>query len=67
MKITLCSIPFAIVCVVTDRYWQASNIAIFFGQIIVTLPVYAICVAAVFRSEVRGLFRKWQDSRLVRA
>jgi O-antigen/teichoic acid export membrane protein len=67
MKITLCSIPFAIVCIVTDRYWQANNIASFFAQIIVTLPVYAICVAAVFRSEVRGLFRKWQDSRLVRA
>jgi O-antigen/teichoic acid export membrane protein len=66
-KITLCSIPFAIICVITDRYWHASNIAIFFGQVIVTLPIYAVCVAAVFRSEVRNLFQKWQASRLVRA
>jgi hypothetical protein len=35
--------------------------------VIVTLPIYAVCVAAVFRSEVRNLFQKWQASRLVRA
>jgi O-antigen/teichoic acid export membrane protein len=66
-KITLCSIPYAVVCAVTDKYWHASNIVAFFAQIIVTLPVYAICVLAVFRSEVRSLFLKWQASRLARA
>ena len=64
-KITLCSIPFAVVCVITDRYWKASNLAVFFVQIVAILPVYVISVTAVFRSEVRTLFRKWQASRLI--
>ena len=65
-KITLCAIPFAIVCIIADRHWKAGNLAIFFAQIIATLPVYAISVMAVFHAEVRSLFRKWQASRLVR-
>jgi O-antigen/teichoic acid export membrane protein len=67
MKITLCSIPYALVCAVTDRCWHASNLAVFFAQIIAILPVYVVCVLAVFRSEVKSLFLKWQTSRLVRA
>jgi len=67
MKITLCSVPYAIVCAVTDRYWHAGNLATFFVQIIVILPVYAVSVFAVFRSEVQTLFLKWRASRLVRA
>jgi len=67
LKITLCSIPYAIACAATDRYWHASNLIEFFLQITVILPVYAICVVAVFRDEARTLFQKWQASRLVRA
>jgi hypothetical protein len=66
-KVTLCAIPFAIVCIIADRHWKAGNLAIFFAQIIATLPVYAISVMAVFHAEVGSLFRKWQASRLVRA
>jgi O-antigen/teichoic acid export membrane protein len=65
IKITLCSIPFGIVCAAAERYWPAKNLVVFFTQIIVTLPVYVICVAAIFRSEVRTLFHKWQASRLI--
>lgn len=65
-KITLCSIPYAIVCAVTDKYWHAGNLISFFGQIIVILPVYVICVSVVFRSEAQNLFSKWQASRAVR-
>ncbi len=65
IKITLCSIPFAVVCGVAERYWSPTNLVTFFAQIIVTLPVYAISVAAVFRSEVRTLLLKWQASRLI--
>ncbi len=67
MKITLCSIPYAAACAITDKYWHPHNLALFFVQIIVILPVYALCVLAVFRSEVRILFTRWQASRLVRA
>jgi O-antigen/teichoic acid export membrane protein len=65
-KITLCSIPYAIACAITDRYWHAGNLVSFFAQIVVILPVYAICVLVVFRSEVQNLFAKWQASRAVR-
>jgi O-antigen/teichoic acid export membrane protein len=67
LKITLCSIPYALACEITDRHWHAGNVGIFLGQIIVILPVYAICVLAVFRREARSLFLHWQDSRLVKA
>jgi O-antigen/teichoic acid export membrane protein len=66
-KITLCSIPYAAVCAVTDRYWHAANLAAFFAQILVTLPIYAMCVLAVFRNETKNLFLKWQTSRLAKA
>jgi O-antigen/teichoic acid export membrane protein len=66
-KITLCSAPYAVACAIADRYWHAGNMLVFFAQIIVTLPVYATCVALVFRTEVRSLFGQWQASRLVRA
>jgi O-antigen/teichoic acid export membrane protein len=66
LKITLCSIPYALACEITDRRWHAGNVMSFFGQIIVTLPVYAICVLVVFRREARSLFLKWQTSRLVK-
>lgn len=67
IKITLCSIPYALACAITDRRWHAGNLAIFFAQIIAILPIYAICVFAMFRGEIKNLLRKWQASRLVRA
>jgi O-antigen/teichoic acid export membrane protein len=67
MKITLCAVPYAAICAVTDRYWHASNLVTFFAQIIAVLPVYAISVLVVFRGDARRLFLKWQESRLVRA
>jgi O-antigen/teichoic acid export membrane protein len=65
-KVSLCSLPFAVVCYLADRCWHPTNLAAFFAQILVTLPVYAICVLIRFRSEARSLFLKWQASRLVR-
>lgn len=62
-KITLCVVPFAAVLALTDHYWQASNLAIFFIQILSVLPVYAACVLLVFRKEVLDLVAKWQASR----
>jgi len=66
-KITLCSVPYAVVCAVTDRYWHAGNLVAFIAQITVTLPVYAVCVLLVFRSEVGSLFQKWEARRAVQA
>ncbi|HEV2620226.1 MAG TPA: polysaccharide biosynthesis C-terminal domain-containing protein [Acidobacteriaceae bacterium] len=66
-KVTLCAIPYAILCAVTDKYWHARNMVVFFAQIAVILPVYAFCLFVMFRSETRSLLLKWQDSRMVRA
>jgi O-antigen/teichoic acid export membrane protein len=62
-KITLCSIPFGIVCVVADRYWHPTSMVVFFGQILVTLPVYAICAVWIFKDEVRKMWDAWRQSR----
>lgn len=67
IKITLCSVPYAVVCAVTDKYWHASNLFGFFAQITVTLPLYAICVLGVFRREAENAFRKWRARRAARA
>src|ERR1700722_11952598 len=66
-KITACSIPFAIACGAADKFWHPHSLVTFFAQVLVTLPVYAISVLAVFRAEAASLFRRWQDSRLIRS
>jgi O-antigen/teichoic acid export membrane protein len=66
-KISVCAIPFGLVCYMAERYWHPSNLPIFFLQIIVTLPVYGICVAFMFRREVTKLFWRWRHSKVVAA
>lgn len=67
LKLAACSIPYAFLLVLTDKYWHAANLISFFAQIVAILPAYVICVTLVFRSEARSLFLKWQASRLVQA
>jgi O-antigen/teichoic acid export membrane protein len=62
-KVTLCSVPFGIVCVVADRYWHPMSMVVFFGQILMTLPVYAICAVWIFKDEVRKMWDAWRQSR----
>ncbi len=62
-RITLCVAPFAALCWLTDRAWPAAHLVQFFMQIAVVLPVYVLCVAAMFRQEAREVFGKWQASR----
>jgi peptidoglycan biosynthesis protein MviN/MurJ (putative lipid II flippase) len=61
-KITLCSIPFGIVCAAADRYWHPTSMVVFFAQILVTLPVYAICAVWIFKDEVRKMWDVWRRS-----
>jgi O-antigen/teichoic acid export membrane protein len=65
VKITLCAIPFAIVCVLVDRYLHAASLVSFFVQVLLTLPVYALGVLIIFHQPVLNAFRRWQASRLV--
>jgi len=66
-KVTLCSIPFAIVCILADRYLHPHSLVVFFSQVLVTLPVYAAFVLIVFREEVTTAIRMWQESRRMTA
>jgi O-antigen/teichoic acid export membrane protein len=62
-KILLCVLPFAGACAITEQLWHPANLLLFFGQILVILPVYAGCVLLVFREESRSLLGRWQASR----
>ena len=65
-KITLCCIPFAVVCAWTDHLWLARNLIDFFSQILVVLPIYGICLLVAFQREVREILRSRQASAALR-
>jgi len=67
MKITLSTLPFAVVCWLADRRWHAGSMLVFFGQILVTLPVYAATVLLVFREDTQTVFQRWRASRTAQA
>jgi O-antigen/teichoic acid export membrane protein len=50
----LASVPFAIATYAVGAFFPARNLAEFIAQVIVTLPVFFITVALVFRTYVRG-------------
>ena len=55
-KVSLCSIPFAFVCAYADRAWHASNLLVFFAQILLCLPAYLLCIFAMFRRDATAIF-----------
>jgi O-antigen/teichoic acid export membrane protein len=63
VKVMLCAIPFGIASALADRYLHARNLMVYFSQVLATLPVYAVCVLVVFRSEARSLLAKWRATR----
>jgi O-antigen/teichoic acid export membrane protein len=62
-KITLFSIPFAIVCAEADKYWHPTSLVEFFGQVLATLPVYVIFAFWIFKDEVTRIWRSWRSSK----
>jgi O-antigen/teichoic acid export membrane protein len=67
VRISLCSIPFAIACALADRYWHPTSIVTFFSQVFATLPVYALSILIFFRKETVSLFQHWKVSRQARS
>jgi len=63
IKITLAAVPFAILCAVTDKYWQPRSLIAFFGQIVAILPIYIVFVLIVFREEAMEIFHRLKMSR----
>jgi O-antigen/teichoic acid export membrane protein len=64
MKITFCSVPFAIACFLADKHWHAASMAGFFGQVFALLPVYVLSVLIGFPRETESAYRQWSASRL---
>ncbi len=67
LKISLCTVPFAILSAVVDKYWHPTSLVTFAGQVLVTLPLYVISVVIVFREEAQLAFQKWTASRAIAA
>ncbi|MGH9502231.1 MAG: lipopolysaccharide biosynthesis protein [Terriglobales bacterium] len=56
-------VPFALGCVLTERYWPTRNLMIFFLQIAALLPLFPLTLALIFRSEVSMKVREWKKKR----
>ncbi len=63
VRVMVCSIPFGIVAALADRYWHARNLAVYFSQILATLPEYIVFMLFGFRIESLSLIAKWRASR----
>ena len=62
-KPVVCVLPFAAACAFADRFWRPEHMIAFFAQMLILLPVYAICWVLVFRDESRALLAKLAASR----
>jgi len=61
-KVTLCTVPFGIICAISEHFWRAPNMAVFFLQILVTLPVYVVSLLLVFRDDAKAALLKWRTA-----
>ena len=62
-RTALAVVPFAVACGLVERFWSARNLAIFFLQIAVLLPLLPLSLALVFRDEVRAQIGHWERRR----
>jgi O-antigen/teichoic acid export membrane protein len=63
IRTTLAVLPFALACALVERFWQASNLAVFFVQIAALLPLLPLTVVLMFRDEVVTQVRGWMERR----
>lgn len=56
-RITLCTVPFALVCLATQRWWPVHTLLVFFAQVLITLPVYLLSVLALYGKPVAAFLR----------
>ena len=59
----LAAVPFALACAIAERFWRAPNLAVFFLQIAVVLPLFPAMLALIFRTEVVTQAREWMERR----
>jgi O-antigen/teichoic acid export membrane protein len=59
----LAAVPFSLACAAAEQFWHAPNLAFFFLQIAVMLPLFPAMLALVFRKEVLARVHEWTDRR----
>ena len=63
IRTALAVLPFALACALAERFWRASNLAMFFLQIAALLPLLPLALALTFRDEVVTQVREWMERR----
>jgi O-antigen/teichoic acid export membrane protein len=58
LRTGLAALPYTAACYGVERFWPAHNLAIFFLQIILILPLFPLTLAIVFKSELRPILLK---------
>ena len=61
----LAIVPFALGCVLAERYWPARNLFVFFLQIAALLPLFPLTLAVIFRKGALAQAREWYRRRNV--
>ena len=62
-KALLGSLPYGVTCYLADRFWHPRSLALFFLQILVTLPIYAASMAVVFPTDAKAVLQKFLSFR----
>ena len=57
-RTVLAAVPYAVACYFVERYWPVRNLAIFFLQIAILLPLFPLALAVVYRVELGVILLK---------
>jgi hypothetical protein len=57
-RTVLAAVPYGVACYFVERYWPVRNLAVFFLQIAILLPLFPLVLALVYRTELAGILRK---------
>lgn len=63
VRTSLAVLPFGLACELAEHFWPARNLAMFFVQIALLLPLLPGTVAIVFHEEVKTYVRRWIKER----
>ena len=57
-RTVLAAVPYGVACYFIERYWPVQNLAFFFLQIAILLPLFPLVLALVYRAELLQILRK---------
>jgi len=57
-RTVLAAVPYSVACYFVERYWPVQNLAVFFLQIAILLPLFPLALALVYRTELGVILLK---------